>query len=411
MMTPKELALRARAAARQLANTSGNDRRQGLLRIAELLVAHQSEILAANESDLKKSADAPDAFRDRLTLTPARIKAMADGVLIVADLPDPVGAIVTGWTRPNGLRIEKMRVPIGVLCVIYESRPNVTADAAALAIKSGNAIILRGGKEAFETSQSIARIIQAGLEKSGLPKDGVVFVETTERSFVDQLLLLEGDIDVVIPRGGAGLIQSVVEKSRVPVIYHGAGICHVFVDASADFDMAESIVENAKCSRPGVCNALETLLVHKSAAAHFLPLLATRLDDVEFRGDEQARTIVSTMKAATEEDWSTEYLAKILSVRVVASVEEAIAHIERYGSHLADAIVTSDIRSADLFTRGVDSAAVYVNASTRFTDGAEFGLGAEIGISTQKLHARGPMGPEELTTTKYVVRGNGHIRI
>jgi glutamate-5-semialdehyde dehydrogenase len=409
-MTALELARLARRAARELAVTTGATRRDGLLRVADLLDARHEAFIRANALDLERATGISEAFRDRLTLNEKRIAAMADGLRVVAGLADPVGAIVTGWTRPNGLRIEKVRVPIGVILVIYESRPNVTADAAALTLKSANAIILRGGKEAFESNRAIAAVIREGLGAAGLPENAVIFVERTEREFVGELLKLENEIDVVIPRGGEGLIRAVVEQSRIPVVYHGAGICHIFVDESADLALAERVIRNAKCSRPGVCNAVETLLVHRAIAGEALPRIAQALSDVELRGDEDARKIVPRMAAATEADWRAEYLAKILAVRVVGSVAEAIEHIETYGSHLADAIITRDVESAERFTRGVDSAAVYVNASTRFTDGGEFGLGAEIGISTQKLHARGPMGPEELTTVKYIVRGEGQIR-
>lgn len=411
MITPAQLTARARAAARLLARSTGQSRIDALHRMADLLVAGQDALLAANAEDLARASGITEAFRDRLTLTPSRIAAMADGIRVVAGLVDPVGAIVTGWTRPNGIRIEKVRVPIGVVMVIYESRPNVTADAASLTLKSGNAIILRGGKEAFSSNSAIARILRDGLEAAKLPADAVQFVETTDRAVVEDLLAREGEIDVVIPRGGEGLIRMVVEKSRIPVIYHGAGICHAYVDAAADLAIAEAVVFNGKCSRPGVCNALETLLVHRAIALEALPRLARKLEGVELRGCAEARALLPGIAAATEEDWRAEYLAKILAVRVVGSVDEAIDHIETYGSHLADTIITEDVAAADAFTTGVDSAAVYVNASTRFTDGGEFGLGAEIGISTQKLHARGPMGPEELTTTKYVVRGRGQVRV
>ncbi|RMH59121.1 MAG: glutamate-5-semialdehyde dehydrogenase [Candidatus Hydrogenedentota bacterium] len=405
-----ELVREARAAARILLETTGSQRKEALSAIADALEAREKEILAANRRDLERATGITEAFRDRLTLTPERVKKMAAGVRTVAGLTDPVGEIVSGWTLPNGLRIEQVRVPIGVVAVIYESRPNVTADAAALTLKSGNAIILRGGKEAFSSNAAIADVIAEALDGRGLPAAAVSFVRTTDRSFVDDLLSLEGELDVVIPRGGEGLIRRVVERSRVPVIYHGAGICHTYIDADADLEKAERIVVNAKCSRPGVCNAMETLLVHRAIAEKFLPRLEKVLEGVELRGCERSRAFLSSAKPATEEDWAAEYLSKILAVRVVESVEEAVDHIERYGSHLADAIVTESISAAERFTRSVDSAAVYVNASTRFTDGGEFGLGAEIGISTQKLHARGPMGPRELTTTKYVVRGDGQVR-
>lgn len=405
-----ELASRAKLAERALAISSGEKRTEALLAIADSLEAGKDVIMAANKTDLDRLDGVTAAFRDRLLLDEKRIKSMAEGVRIVAKLVDPVGTLIDGWTLPNGLRVEKVSVPIGVILVIYESRPNVTADAAALTLKSGNAVILRGGKEAVATNKAIAAILSRGLRSVGLPEDAVVFVESTDRELVKRLMLRTDLIDVVIPRGGEGLIAMVVANSRVPVIYHGAGICHVYVDASADIAMAEAIVYNAKCQRPGVCNAMETLLVHRGIADKALPRLEKKLSGVELRGCDETRKVLTGIKAATEEDWSAEYLDRILSIKVVASVEEAIDHIEKYGSHLADAIVTSNIASADQFTCGVNSAAVYVNASTRFTDGGEFGLGAEIGISTQKLHARGPMGVRELTTTKYVVRGTGQIR-
>ena len=405
-----ELAKRARKSSKVLAVARGEERRAALLKIADMLEIKKEFILSANKKDLERAVGISDAFRDRLTLNDVRIKAMADGVRTVASLRDPVGEVVTGWRRPNGLLIEKVRVPIGVILVIYESRPNVTADAAALTLFSGNAVILRGGKEAFESNRAIAEIMSESLLLSGLPSDSIVFVDRIEREFVSELLKLEGEIDMAIPRGGEGLIRMVAENSRIPVVYHGAGICHVFIDETADLDMAMKIVRNAKCSRPGVCNAMETLLVHEAIAKKTLPRIAETLNDVELRGDEFSRTIVPSMKPAVEEDWSKEYLAKILSIRVVKGVTEAVEHIERYGSHLADSIVTRDINSAEYFSRNVDSSTVFINASTRFTDGGEFGLGAEIGISTQKLHARGPMGPFELTTTKYIVRGEGQIR-
>lgn len=408
--TALQLAVRARTASRKMRQATGAQRDTALYAIAEKIEASTDEIEAANAKDLENFTDGSSAFRDRLILDRERILAMAAGVRHIAGLVDPVGEVVHGWRRPNGLLIEKVRVPLGVILVIYESRPNVTADAAALTLKSGNAVILRGGKEAFHTNQAIAEIISDGLEAAGLERDAVVFVGTTDRSYVDDLLQLEGEIDVVIPRGGHGLIERVVEKSRIPVIYHGAGICHTYVDAAADIEKAKSIVRNAKLSRPGVCNAMETLLVDSRSAGEFLPKLASALEGVELRGCPRTVEILPQAKPATDEDWTAEYLDKILAVRVVDGVAGAVEHIERYGSHLADVIITESITAADEFTRDVDSAVVFVNASSRFADGSEFGLGAEIGISTQKLHARGPMGPVELTTTKYLVRGSGQTR-
>jgi len=359
-----------------------------------------------------RKAGLSESLLDRLLLTDARIEAMVKGLRNVVVLKDPVGARISRWIRPNGLVIQKVRVPIGVIAIIYESRPNVTADAASLCIKTSNAVILRGGKEALHSNVAIAAALQEGGAKKGLPANAIQLVQTTDREAVRELVQMEGRVDLAIPRGGESLIRAVVEHARVPVIKHYKGVCHVYVDDSADVEMALNIIENAKCQRPGVCNAIEKVLVSEKIAAAFLPRMAERLAarKVELRGDPAARTIVPTMKEAVEADWTEEYLDLILTVRVVADVKAAVEHINRYGSHHSDAIVAQSEGAQKVFTQGVDSATVYVNASTRFTDGGEFGMGAEIGISTDKLHARGPMGLEELTTYKYVILGSGQIR-
>ena len=406
---------KARAAARALALVNKESKNAGLMAMADAIEAAEAEILAANAEDL---AAAPGlglnaAAIDRLRLTPERIGAMAKGVREVAVLPDPCGEIIREWTRPNGLKITKIRVPIGVVGIIYESRPNVTADAAVLCVKSGNACILRGGKEAIHSNLAIARALSAGAVNAGLSADVIQLVAFTDREGVRLLAQMDRYLDVIVPRGGHALIEAVVEHARMPVIKHYHGVCHVFVDREADLAMAENIVINAKCQRPGVCNALETLLVHRDVAEKFLPSVAQALRDknVELRGDERTRAVLGDgVKVATEADWTAEYLDLILSVRVVDSLEQAIDHIESYGSHHSDAIVTANDSAARKFLAAVDSAAVFWNASTRFSDGGEFGFGAEIGISTDKLHARGPMGLEELTTYKYLVSGAGQVR-
>ena len=406
---------KARAAARALALVNKESKNAGLMAMADAIEAAEAEILAANAEDL---AAAPGlglnaAAIDRLRLTPERIGAMAKGVREVAVLPDPCGEIIREWTRPNGLKITKIRVPIGVVGIIYESRPNVTADAAVLCVKSGNACILRGGKEAIHSNSAIARALSAGAVNAGLSADVIQLVAFTDREGVRLLAQMDRYLDVIVPRGGHALIEAVVEHARMPVIKHYHGVCHVFVDREADLAMAENIVINAKCQRPGVCNALETLLVHRDVAEKFLPSVAQALRDknVELRGDERTRAVLGDgVKVATEADWTEEYLDLILSVRVVDSLEQAIDHIESYGSHHSDAIVTANDSAARKFLAAVDSAAVFWNASTRFSDGGEFGFGAEIGISTDKLHARGPMGLEELTTYKYLVSGAGQVR-
>jgi glutamate-5-semialdehyde dehydrogenase len=411
----EEMGRRARRAARTLALCSTDAKNAALEAMADAIEAAEGDIIAANAQDL---AAAPgyglnSAAIDRLRLTPERILAMAKGVREVALLPDPVGEVIRAWTRPNGLKITKLRVPIGVVGIIYESRPNVTADAAVLCLKSGNACILRGGKESLHSNLAIAKALSVGAQNAGLSPDVIQLVPFTDREGVRLLAQMDRYLDVIVPRGGHALIEAVVEHARMPVIKHYHGVCHVFVDRSADLDMAEKIVLNAKCQRPGVCNALETLLVHRDVAEKFLPKVAASLAaaGVELRGDVRTCEVLGNKaKPATEADWSAEYLELILSIRVVDSLEEAVEHIENYGSHHTDSIVTADESAARKFLAAVDSATVLWNASTRFSDGGEFGFGAEIGISTDKLHARGPMGLEELTTYKYLVEGTGQVR-
>lgn len=409
------LGKRARAASRALALCSKNEKNAALMAMADALEAAETDILAANARDLEAAPGygLNAAAVDRLRLDSPRIRAMAKGVREVAELPDPCGEIIREWTRPNGMRITKIRVPIGVVGIIYESRPNVTADAAVLCVKSGNACILRGGKEAIHSNAAIAKALSVGAVNAGLSADVVQLVPFTDREGVRLLAQMDRYLDVIVPRGGHALIEAVVEHARMPVIKHYHGVCHVFVDKSADLAMAEKIAFNAKCQRPGVCNAMETLLVHRDVAEKFLPVVAKAMRDkgVELRGDQRTCEVLgSDVKPATEGDWTTEYLDLILSIRVVDSLEEAIDHIERYGSHHSDSIVTTDEAAARKFLAAVDSAAVFWNVSTRFSDGGEFGFGAEIGISTDKLHARGPMGLEELTTYKYLVTGTGQVR-
>ncbi|HBA84628.1 MAG TPA: glutamate-5-semialdehyde dehydrogenase [Verrucomicrobia bacterium] len=402
------------AAARLLNQLSSRRKNAILQAMSDELEARREVIKAANALDMEagRQAGLSDALLDRLQLTDARIDAMAKGVRDIVGLKDPVGIKISRWIRPNGLVIQKVRVPIGVIAIIYESRPNVTSDAAALCFKTSNAVILRGGSEAMHSNRAIAEALQAGGEAKGLPPYSIQLIATTDREAVRELVQLEGKVDLAIPRGGEGLIRTVTDMARVPVIKHYKGNCHVYVDESANLEMALKIVENAKCQRPGVCNAMETLLVHEKIAPIFLPAIAAKLTakGVELRGDELSRQYVPSMKAATEEDWYTEYLDLILAVKVVSDTQAAIDHINKYGSHHSDAIVAELEAPQKLFSQQVDSAAVYVNASTRFTDGAEFGMGAEIGISTDKIHARGPMALEELTTYKYVVLGTGQVR-
>jgi glutamate-5-semialdehyde dehydrogenase len=406
---------KAVVASRDLARLSARKKNTILLAMADEIEASRDILKQANGKDLEaaRASDMSAALLDRLTLTDSRINAMAKGLREVSGLKDPVGAVISRWIRPNGLEILKTRIPIGVIAIIYESRPNVTADAAGLCFKTANAVILRGGKESLYSNQAIVEVLRAGGKKKGLPENAIQLVMTTDRDAVRELVQLEGKVDLVIPRGGESLIRAVVEQARVPVIKHYKGVCHTYVDASADLDMALKICENAKCQRPGVCNAMETLLVHEAVAEPFLRKVAARLGGdlkVELRGDAAARAIVPTMTPATEEDWLAEFLDLILAVRVVPSLKAAIEHINHYGSNHSDAIIADSPEAQKEFTQEVGSAAVYVNASTRFTDGAEFGMGAEIGISTDKLHARGPMGLEELTTYKYVISGDGQIR-
>ncbi len=405
---------RAVVASRALAQLSARRKNSILEAMAAELETRRAAIQQANALDLEagRAAGLSDALLDRLLLSEARLDGMIKGIRAVAGLKDPVGQKISKWVRPNGLEILKVRVPIGVIAILYEARPNVTADAAVLCIKTSNAVILRGGKEARHSNQAIADALQAGGARKGLPPHAVQLVATTDREAIRELVQLEGRVDLAIPRGGEGLIRAVTEQARVPVIKHYKGVCHVYVHGSADREMALRIIENAKCQRPGVCNAIEKVLVDASAARDFLPAMAQRLmgRNVELRGDEATRAILPGLKAATEEDWTAEYLDLILAVKVVDGLQAAIDHINRYGSHHSDAIVTADEAAGKEFCQQVDSATVYVNASTRFTDGGEFGLGAEIGISTDKLHARGPMGLEELTTYKYLIHGTGQVR-
>jgi len=402
------------AAARALALLSSRKKNSILEAMATELDAQRVTLKQANAEDMEtgRKAGLSVALLDRLHLTDARIDAMIKGIYDVTALKDPVGQRISRWMRPNGLEIHKIRVPIGVIAIIYESRPNVTSDAAVLCLKASNAVMLRGGSEALRSNQAIAAALQSGGAKKGLPANAIQLVATTDRDAVRELVQLEGRVDLAIPRGGEGLIRAVVEQAYVPVIKHYKGVCHVYVDESADFNMALDICENAKCQRPGVCNAIEKVLVHEKIAAQFLPQLVERLTarKVELRGSDAVHAIIPAMKPATEEDWSAEYLDLILTVGLVKDVHAAAAHINHYGSHHSDAIIAANEAAQKTFTDEVDSATVYVNASTRFTDGGEFGMGAEIGISTDKLHARGPMALEELTTYKYVIWGNGQVR-
>ena len=407
-----KLAARSKAASRVLAGAGSASREEALRRSAELLRERTDEVLAANIADLERALEAGTSSTvvDRLRLSPERVAAMAEGIEAVAALSDPVGEVVDGWVRPNGLRVRRVRVPLGVVGVIYENRPNVTSDAAALCVKSGNAALLRGSSGAIRSNVAIAGVLSDGVEKSGLPADSVILVEDTRHETVRDFVKLRGSVDCVIPRGGPDLVRTVVEHATVPVVIDGDGNCHVYVDARADLDMAARIVENAKMQRPSVCNAMESLLVHEAVAEQFLSKLPGLLEGVEIRGDERTRQLIPTAAEATEDDFAGEFLALVLSVAVVPSLDAAIDHIARYGSGHSEAIVTRDVGAAARFTRDVDAAAVLVNASTRFVDGGELGLGAEIGISTQKLHARGPMGLRELTCVKYVIEGDGQVR-
>lgn len=408
-------ALAAKQASQAASLLSTKEKNDALTTISRILVQQADSVLEANAIDLAQAKEngMPTVMQDRLLLTRERIEGIASSVLDVVKLEDPIGQVVEGYRTENGLNIQRVRVPMGVIGIIFESRPNVTVDAAVLCLKAGSAVLLRGGKEAFHSNLAFVRLMQQALEECGLSKELIQLVEDTSRETATKMMKLNGLLDVLIPRGGAGLIRSCVENATVPVIETGTGNCHIYVDASADLEMAVNIVFNAKTSRPSVCNAAESLLVHRDVADTFLPMCQKKLAEknVEIRGCEETCKILGDLAVpATEEDYGKEFLDYIISCKVVGSVEEAIWHINRYSTGHSECIVTKDLDSADQFTAAVDSAAVYVNASTRFTDGGEFGLGAEIGISTQKLHARGPMGLKELTTVKYVIRGNGQIR-
>ena len=410
----KAKAAAAKKAAGKLAITSTAIKNKAMLAMAQALLDKQEEILAANAVDMEAAAakGMKTSMLDRLKLTPERIAGMAEGLEQVAALPDPIGNVVGGSRLANGLSITKVRVPLGVIGIIYEARPNVTADAVGLCLKSGNAVILKGGSEAMQSNIAIANILSEAAEAAGIPEGSVQFVDTSDRQAVNDLIHMNGLVDVVIPRGGAGLIKTVVMNATVPVIETGAGVCHTFIDASANVEMAMKICYNAKVQRPSVCNAMETLLVHKDAADKFMPPMLAKYFEagVEIRGDERVQAYSDKVVPVTEEDWSTEYGDLRLSVKIVDSLEEAMEHIAQYTTYHSECIVTEDYENARTFQMGVDAAAVYVNASTRFTDGFEFGFGAEIGISTQKIHARGPMALPELTSTKYLINGNGQVR-
>lgn len=414
MDTLLELGKRAKEAAPALAMASSAQKNRALQAIAQALRAQMGKILEANAADLAAAEEngVSIPMQDRLRLTEERLEGIASAVLEVALLPDPVGEVVEGSNRPNGLSIRKVRTPIGVIGMIYEARPNVTADAAVLCLKAGNACILRGGKEAINSNRAIVAAMRGALRESGMPEDAVQLVEDTTRQSAADMMSLTGYLDVLIPRGGKGLIRSVVENAKVPVIETGAGNCHIYVDASARIEMAAAVCDNAKTSRPSVCNAVETVLVHRDIAPAFLPALREKLEKhhVELRGCPRSQALLPGIAPASEADYATEFDDYILALRVVDTMEEALAHIRRYTTGHSEAILTENYTNARLFTASVDAAAVYVNASTRFTDGGEFGLGAEIGISTQKLHARGPMGLTELCSTKYIVTGDGQIR-
>ena len=410
----RDVGRRARAAARELSRANTGAKNAALHATAQAIRRDAEAILAANKKDMNaaRAAGLDAALLDRLELNAARVQAMAEGLEQIVGLPDPVGAIDDLRLRPSGIEVGRMRVPLGVVGIIYEARPNVTADAAGLCLKSGNAAILRGGSEALHSNQAVAACLQEGLRAAGLPLAAVQVIETTDRAAVNELLGLEGFVDVIIPRGGKGLVQLVMDKARVPVIKHLHGVCHTYIDDRADVEKSLRVALNAKTQRYGTCNTMETLLVAEAIAPKVLPRLAElyREKGVELRGCDKTRALVPFAKAATEEDWGTEYLAPILSVRVVAGLDQALDHIETYGSRHTDAIMTEDLARARRFMREVDSSSVMVNASTRFADGFEYGLGAEIGISTDKLHARGPVGLEGLTSQKYIVIGDGHIR-
>lgn len=405
---------KAKEASYVLMNATTTEKNNALLKMAEVLLKSSKEILEANKKDLENAIEkgTPKAMLDRLALDESRINGMADGLKDVVSLPDPIGEVTGMWKRPNGLQIGKQRVPLGVIGIIYEARPNVTCDAAGLCLKSGNVVILRGGKEAINSNVAIVKALREGVKEAGLPEDVIQLVENTDREVATEMMRLNQYIDVLIPRGGAGLIQSVVQNATVPVIETGTGNCHVYVDCDADLEMAKNIVINAKTSRPSVCNAEEKLLVNEKIAKEFLPIIykALKEKDVEVRGDKKVLEVLNEATEIQDDEWGKEYLDYIIGVKIVKDVDEAINHINKYGTGHSEAIITNNYENSQKFLQRVDAAAVYVNASTRFTDGSEFGFGAEIGISTQKLHARGPMGLNELTTNKYIIYGNGQVR-
>lgn len=410
----KQIAQDAAGAARKLSRATETEKNKALLRMADELERNGKFLMEENSRDVAKAKKAgiSKAMLDRLALKPSTIEQMAKGLREVVALPDPVGKVISMWRRPNGLLVGRMRIPLGVIGIIYESRPNVTVDASALCLKSGNAVILRGGSESIKSNLAIASVLQNVLRETSLPEDSIQVIPVTDREAVSEMLQMEAYIDLIIPRGGEELIRAVVAQSRIPVIKHYKGVCHVFVDASADIDMAVNICLNAKTQRPGVCNAMETMLVHRDVAGQFLPVVANKLKKagVVIRGCEKTKSILKNIERAGEEDWYAEYLDLILSVKIVEHIDEAIAHIEQYGSLHTESIITDDYHNSQRFLNEVNSSTVLVNASTRFSDGFELGLGAEIGISTTKLHAFGPMGLEELTTTKFIIYGNGQVR-
>ena len=409
-----EICQKAKAASTEMAKLTAEEKNIALCRMANAIEANMEKILAANSVDIEAAKDKglKASLLDRLALDQKKVQGMAKEMKEVSALPDPIGTILSTWTRPNGLIISQVRVPLGVVGVIYESRPNVTADSASICIKSGNAVILRGGSDALNSNVAIVEILRDAISMTNVPVDAIQIVNSADRKDAQELMRMREYIDVLVPRGGADLIKTVVETSRIPVIETGTGNCHVYVEEDADLQKATPIVINSKCQRPGTCNAAEKLLVHQKIAKIYLPIVITELrkNGVEVRGDKETRKIMPEVKEATEQDWYTEYLDLIIGVKVVKDLDEAIAHINKYGTHHSDSILTADFDKAMRFIKEVDSAAVYWNASTRFTDGNQFGLGAEIGISTQKLHARGPMSVQHLTTTKYVILGNGQIR-
>lgn len=414
MKTVKELGKRAKEASYDLGVVSTSEKNKALELMALALLKNKEEIIKENQKDIERAKEkgTPASLIDRLYLNDERIEGMAQGLREIAALDDPVGEVLEMWKRPNGLQIGKQRVPMGVIGIIYEARPNVTSDAAALCLKTGNAVILKGGSDAINSNKAIVKVLIEAVKEAGLPEFSIQLIEDTSREATNEMMKLNEYIDVLIPRGGAGLIQAVVKNATVPVIETGVGNCHIYVDENSDFEMAKDIIINAKTSRPGVCNAAEKILINEKIAGEFLPVIVKGLREksVEIRGDEKVINIIKDVKAATEEDWGREYLDYVIGAKIVKDVDEAINHINKYGSGHSEAIITESYKNSQKFLNKVNAAAVYVNASTRFTDGGEFGFGAEIGISTQKLHARGPMGLKELTTIKYIIYGNGQIR-